>query len=113
MSEHTPGPWKEETVHTANGYAIQVLGDKGQVSSVVVADLPLKFSYLPVNGHHATWDKQMANARLIAAAPALLAALEDLLDLGRAGFIRGEDIAVTRAVDAARAAIAKAKGETA
>ena len=48
---------------------------------------------------------------LHAAAPALLAALEDLLDLGRAGFIRGEDIAVTRAVDAARAAITKAKGE--
>lgn len=49
---------------------------------------------------------------LHAAAPELLAALEDLLDLGRAGFIRGEDIAVTRAVDAARAAIAKAKGES-
>jgi hypothetical protein len=43
------------------------------------------------------------------AAPALLEALEDLLDLGRAGFIQGSDIAVTRAVEAARAAIAKAK----
>ncbi len=40
---------------------------------------------------------------------ALLDALKDLLDLGRAGFIRGEDIAVTRAVNVAIAAVKRAE----
>jgi len=90
MSQHTPGPWTWEPPNgiPADGYDARVLGAE--------------------NGYTVGWVRPH-NARLIAAAPELLAALEDLLDLGRAGFIRGEDIAVTRAVDAARAAITKAK----
>lgn len=89
MSQHTPGPWR--------------IGDAGHTVFGPKTDAPAP----TMVAQRLT----RANARLIAAAPDLLAALEDLLDLGRAGFIRGEDIAVTRAVDAARAAIAKAKGE--
>lgn len=44
---------------------------------------------------------------LHAAAEEMREALADLLDLGRAGFVRGEDIAVTRAVERARALLAK------
>ena len=43
--------------------------------------------------------------------PWTLTVLKDLLDLGRAGFIRGEDIAVTRAVNEARAILARIDGE--
>ena len=48
---------------------------------------------------------------LHAAAGEMREALADLLGLGRAGYIRGEDIAVTRAVENARALLAKVKGE--
>lgn len=48
-----------------------------------------------------------ANARLIAAAPDLLAALEDMLNLT----LDEDDIAVSSRIIKARAAIAKAKGE--
>ena len=41
---------------------------------MIRADLPIHFGELP-KGAHATWDKQMKNARLIAAAPQLLEAL--------------------------------------
>jgi hypothetical protein len=49
----------------------------------------------------------VANARLIAAAPDLLAALEDMLNLT----LDEDDIAVSSRIAKARAAIAKAKGE--
>jgi hypothetical protein len=54
-----------------------------------------------------TVDEQtvMANARLIAAAPDLLAALEDMLNLT----LDEDDIAVSSRITKARAAIAKAK----
>ena len=49
----------------------------------------------------------MTNARLIAAAPDLLAALEDMLNLT----LDEDDIAVSSRITKARAAIAKAIGE--
>ena len=48
-----------------------------------------------------------ANARLIAAAPDMLAALEDMLNLT----LDEDDIAVSSRIAKARAAIAKTKGE--
>jgi hypothetical protein len=50
-----------------------------------------------------------ADARLIAAAPDLLSALEGMLEHADMGEINDED--TLEAVNAARAAIAKAKGE--
>lgn len=50
--------------------------------------------------------EQIANARLIAAAPDLLAALEDMLNLT----LDEDDIAVSSRITKARAAINKAKG---
>jgi hypothetical protein len=88
MSKHTPGPWKAD--------------DKG------------KAVFIPLRAHHCeqlgiqvgfvSWEddkESLANARLIAAAPEMLAALQDLCDtLGECGM-----------TEKARAAIAKAEGE--
>ena len=84
MSKHTEGPWKVEIVASSNPfenghYKIQIQGPRQGISSVIVADMPIGFKELP-KGQHATFDHQMNNARLIAAAPELLAALKQTLD---------------------------------
>lgn len=101
--KHTPGPW-------SSGGTLEVVAGKlgADVPTVAVAccDLPRG-----LDGY--------ANARLIAAAPELLAALEtayavmtsarvEVYNHDRANYSRIEN-----AIDAARAAIAKAKGEPA
>lgn len=58
---HTPGPW---TTHEWGDAAIQIIGP----SDEEIADL---------DGDPEGWEARAANARLIAAAPELLAALKD------------------------------------
>lgn len=94
MSGHTPGPWvigrsghgRPYQVETAGGLCITKWGGISRPASA----------------------EGEANARLIAAAPELLAALDDLLiaycDPGNQGSDHDEK------VEAARAAIAKARG---
>ncbi len=95
MTMHTPGPWTAGN----DGY-IYSAGD-------IVADST--FGCLPqIEGDH--------NARLIAAAPDLLAALEGIINLhGKAcnglPFSENETQEWTNAHYVARAAIRKAKGE--
>lgn len=89
--KHTPGPWRLEPswLETDNPY---VVADNGKIFPYVefVADVALE-----------------ADARLIAAAPELLAACEmALLDMRYYATVHGESIT------ALEAAIAKAKGET-
>ena len=111
--KHTPGPWTAENLAetiNANGgtsshkYAWQVVGAEGCVSAV--ARLAM------VGAGPAT---VAANARLIAAAPSMLVALEELLiicisrgqAMGRpAGLADSGPV-----IDEARAAIAAARGE--
>ena len=90
--KHTPGPWNRII---ADGYTVrhpQIYSDTGPVAN-------------------ATWlgdgrlDELNANARLIAAAPELLEALEALLDYENG-------IQKAKAEQMARAAIAKAGGES-
>ena len=90
MSRHTPGPWGRII---ADGYTVrhpQIYSGTGPVAN-------------------ATWlgdgrvDELNANARLISAAPDLLAALEALLDYENG-------IQKAKAEQMARAAIAKAGG---
>lgn len=80
MSAHTPGPWKMVRL---GGYT-EIVGEHGMANWVPIARI--------------TGDDH--DARLIAAAPALLEALEDLLvyDEGGSLFVK------------ARAAIAQARG---
>ena len=82
MSKHTPGPW-----HTAGEQGVQIRGAKDQIAKVWT-----------MRGNE--WK---ANARLIAAAPDLLEALQDMVS---------DHASLSDATLAfARAAIAKAAGE--
>lgn len=96
MSKHTPGNW--EAVHRS--------GSNVQIES---RDYPAG-RLATVYGNATNDHERDANARLIAAAPDLLAALEMLLFLNIE--IRVLDAAVGHeALSRARAAIAKARGE--
>ena len=91
MAGHTPGPWYIEPTgeRTCNG------------PTVSIDQSPLKIVARP--DWHLDHEEYMANARLIAAAPDLLEALENLLEE-----CLGVDFQDNGAKDAARAAIAKA-----
>lgn len=102
---HTPGPW--EVAHC--GYdvctqlgAINTFGEESPedegwtIASCAFGKLPNA--------------ECKANARLIAAAPDLLAALEEIVMLARIGQWYNEDLARDK-IAAAKAAIAKANGE--
>lgn len=95
MNKHTPGPWKWHD----NGYPQGIRSDTGPGAVEIcriggVADAP-----------EDAWECD-ANARLIAAAPDLLEALEALAD--KAENVMGDHKA---AIIDARAAIAKARGQ--
>lgn len=98
-ARHTPGPWR------IGDAGRSVFGPKdGNPAPVTVAALP------PVSPRVGA-ETRRANARLIAAAPELLAALEDLLKIC---ISRGESLGLDNGgpvLDFARATIAKARGE--
>lgn len=93
-SAHTPGPWKVG-VHRQSGRAVAIVADTFGGSLCVVPDGLAKPLIPP--------EESDANIRLMAAAPDLLAALQAV--------VRVAD-RKTDEFDAARAAIAKAKGLT-
>jgi hypothetical protein len=106
MSKHTPGPWTLEEPSRHNGY------DTWKIAAPTLVE-PL--------GSYSEWSgrqERAANARLIAAAPELLAACQRFLDAHAApstanlrGFVESQ-IRPCRCgpCDLARAAIAKAEG---
>jgi len=102
MSKHTPGPWRfTNEIHRSKRY-VRLYGGEG-IHKVQVADINC-YPTLPYE----------ANARLIAAAPDLLAALEAIKD--EAGCSAGchDDVmknALAECLALAHAAIAKAIGE--
>jgi hypothetical protein len=94
MTEHTPGPW--EISQEPPRWIIQA---KGEIGKKAVAYMVGDFV------------KCAANARLIAAAPELMAALEDMLEFA-ANVHAGRNQSINYSgMDRARAAIAKARGE--
>jgi len=103
MSEHTPGPWQIESRFV--GPLVITAECRPEI------DKSGKLEIAHVGAE--TFMVANANARLIAAAPDLLAALEDILKVAEA------DLALTSnphpmreaVVNSARAAIAKARGE--
>jgi hypothetical protein len=103
-TQHTPGPWNYIQRGT-QVWGRSVGGCQLQESDHLIADIRGwgHIQYLP-NGA----DVQDANGRLIAAAPDLLEALKEMLDNHEdacTGYGEG-------AADKARAAIAKATGES-
>ena len=98
MTEHTPGPW---LVVNIKGMNVLMVG-AGQDGSNIVADIRL----------HRHAPAVEANARLIAASPDLLTALEALLnEVEHAGNANADDYGWPTVVPQARAAIARAKME--
>ena len=95
MSGHTPGPWNTSAAENGTVYAMgQAPGER-------------LIAYLPINNFEG------ANARLIAAAPDLLAALRDLMPLmAECDCVDSDRQAPLCPCRAARAAILKATGET-
>lgn len=90
-TKHTPGPWSTE-VDRKKALEINIVsGNRPFVATAWPANHPDK--------------EQEANARLIAAAPDLLKALEELLEVTDFHELYGSR------TEAARAAIAKATGE--
>jgi len=69
MSEHTPGPWAAEKV---NERKIRQWSIRAQGAAPVIS-----YELATLSGHDPVRDK--ANARLIAAAPELLAALQEIV----------------------------------
>ena len=99
MNKHTPGPWK---AHFEEAY--YVTGpDRGRVAMM----LNLKGAH--GLGGRRTGEESAANARLIAAAPELLEALQALDVLF--GHLASDGTQYDW-IDRARAVIAKATGET-
>jgi len=93
MSEHTPGPW---TV----AKAVKLDNTGGQDYGVVDVDQNVIAEAFQRVGE-TTYRPAEANARLIAAAPTMLGALEASLD---------DDVSIANATVAIRAAIRKATG---
>ena len=99
-TQHTPGPWV---------YAIP--GDSFIASSVGIMICRRPSETASPHGKK-NWD---ANARLIAAAPDLLAALESILgahDTKNNGAYMGEAVLCHHYAETAREAIALARGES-
>lgn len=94
---HTPGPW-ETYCNNSQGYVLGVLasGDGFRAGNECLCEVR------DPNGYEGGVPEAEANAQLIAAAPELLAACQLLV----AGW--GHQDGVSAAVEAARAAIAKA-----
>jgi len=103
---HTPGPWRVHQMNHADGALWLTIGFKDYEGTSdpdgrwigPVADLRFL---------NAREEEQWANARLIAAAPDLLAACEAMSAHLRNGWPQG--VAFETIVDAMRAAIAKAR----
>lgn len=101
---HTPGPWK------VAGFAGE--HDEGGARIASVKDgQSVCYTALAIRG---MWGQYIADANLIAAAPDLLAALKAVtyhFETTRDFALGNEDAESYTAVDAARAAIAKAEGK--
>lgn len=130
---HTPGPWRWEVNESSK--SVHLVGGKPMFDLTIIdferwgmnsATMRLRDTAIdgmnlmdrctvwakkvPGREHHASWFKDIdhPDTRLIAAAPDLLAALQDLL---RVASVRIDDPRIAQ-WDAARAAIAKATGAT-
>ena len=100
MGKHTPGPWEVRLSMGSQSIAYDISSDDGRVCSSPRWATPRE-------------DEALANARLIAAAPDLLEALEAIMHAHQADieFDPDPDSPAHDAWDMADAAISKAKGE--
>jgi hypothetical protein len=114
MSEHTPGPWKTIEANWALDPETGQMAQEAIVTVVAGEEGKVTVPICEVAGAEEYGEPSptvVANARLIAAAPRLLAALEWALGYGEFEFRPndGDDI---DAYQKAKAAIAKARGQS-
>lgn len=110
MSEHTPGPW---FVHDFSEICLEQAPQVGDVT--VSCDHPATITVARMGrALTATIEEARANARLIAAAPDLLEAMEGIVHFSDAVAYREDILSVSlrQWIDAGRSAIAKAEGTT-
>ena len=91
--KHTPGPWEldnsDGTIRSKQFASSDQMGDfRGVVVCDMAAGLGTKWGH-PARAH--ALPETLANAQLIAAAPELLAALENMRDMTQSGWITPED----------------------
>ena len=99
-TQHTPGPWRVDVAQDRDG----------TIHSVDVREAAYGLFVAAVEAHTEEHADVMANARLIAAAPELLAVLKRMvLDCERT--VELECVHGSQVVDDAIAAIAKAEGK--
>ena len=102
MKTHTPGPWLvrfDEDRFDPSRSALKIID--GRDESLNHTNGALSLAFVNVTAFAPHMDEPLANARLIAAAPDLLAALERL----------AHPMADDEDLDYAREVIAKAKGQ--
>lgn len=108
MSAHTPGPWSMFQFEFLEGEELEVQRHRHPDWWEVISNPDKDYRCMCVSGHIGE-----ANARLIAAAPDLLEALEFALPyIEDDAAVQGIDPDEDEATIKARAAIAKAKGKT-
>ncbi len=108
---HAPCEWDDPDLATlyvcVDRTGEAKVGQGGSYGTIVATMNEDRFGYTCEDTAREQWEKTLAMARLFAAAPDLLAALEQVLDLFEWGESGGEHEA---AYYSAREAIAKAKG---
>lgn len=105
MSKHTPGPWSvPHSADEESGCSCGYVFSESQRGFGAVATVPF-------GGEDENYPLAKANAKLIAAAPDLLEALQPFLDFADRELDLHGDVIPESIIEAARAAIAKAKGE--
>ena len=92
--KHTPGPWRRENRHI--GYSVRGLKNVAWVPTISSSD-----------GNHTGMAEAAANARLIAAAPEMLAALRKIAEGSYQSMGRGPEWANKVARDAIAKAMEK------
>lgn len=106
MAGHTPGPWTAYSTAKTGSWAV------AQVDGPRICAMPHPHPKAPIAKPLAAWHTDAANARLIAAAPDLLAALEETLSAIEAFPASGLKVKPNGGIaKALRAAIAKARGD--
>lgn len=106
---HTPGPWIYECKPgRSDGFVFSESDPEGLNICTIDPDLRVKHDDRRKSDDWVFSDRRAADARLIAAAPDLLAALSEMLSASDLGDLDS----LANAAQSARATIAKARGQS-
>ena len=108
-TQHTPGPWRTADMHKHGLYMNDGAASVVQADEAAEEDEPIQHiafvschaDYKRGTGHKAQCEARDANARLIAAAPELLALVREMAEGGHLALLRAK----------AAALVAKAEGQ--